>query len=188
MVQNHHELARKAFDRFHPAADVRPDMPFLNPMACEFTGIPAYENWFNWVPQNAVNRLIEADDTVLEFAEITNETLEKWQQRAAEAGITHISANMKFGAYKAVARRIGKGAIGEIAVSDLVEVAPFPESESAIRELETAGIDIITKDGHAIQVKAATRPRDWDKKDADELIWVEMTANGDVMDIHRNWA
>jgi len=159
----------------------------VNPMADEYRGVPARGNWWNFVPSNAVNRLVEAEDKGLELHKLTQEALDAWMSYAEDSGELVLTGNDVLGAYKALERRAAKPAMAEIAVSQLFEVAPFPRTKNGVRRLERAGIDIITKTGHSIQVKFSTRPPEPNAvKEADELIWVERGRGGQILDIHRN--
>ena len=179
--------AEEVFERFNPGMTIRPEYAVTNPMADEYRGVPARGNWWNFVPSNAVNRLVEAEDKGLELHKLTQEALDAWMSYAEDSGEFILTGNDGLGAYKALERRAVKPALAEIAVSQLFDVAPFPRSKSGVRRLERAGIDIITKSGHSIQVKFSSKPPAPDAvKRADELIWVEKARNGQMLEIHRH--
>jgi len=188
-------LAIRAFEqgeqvRYDEVID--PRMPVWNALASEFAGLP--RNWPNWIPRNAVNKLVEGEDPSLALAALVDHALGRWAESCVSGGrdpgltpITNI-----WGAYHAVARRFAKGALGEIAVHEIglrsgrfSEVWPTPEDETAQQRIENSGIDLIVDDGHSIQVKTAVAPRDkWELKEADELVWVEVDHDHHVQEIH----
>jgi len=188
-------LAIRAFERNEQVryADVvDPETPVLNPLASEFGGLP--RNWPNWIPRNAVNSLVEAQDPVSALAALVDHALGRWAESCISEGLDPRKTPPEaiFGAYYAVSRRFAKGALGEIAVREaglrsgrFSEVWPVPEDAAAQQRMENAGHDLIVDDGHSIQVKTGVAFRDnWEIKEADELVWVEVNDDHEIQEIH----
>jgi hypothetical protein len=188
-------LAIRAFEQAEQVqydVVIDPETPVLNPLASEIAGLP--RNWPNWIPRNAVNRLVEAQDPASALAALVGHALGRWAESAVSEGLDpgKLPPEAVFGAYHAVARRFAKGALGEIAVREaglrsgrFSEVWPVPEDAAAQQRMENAGHDLIVDDGHSIQVKTGVAFRDnWEIKDADELVWVEVDDDHEIQEIH----
>jgi hypothetical protein len=174
---------------------IDPEMPVWNALSSEFAGLP--RNWPNWIPRNAVNKLLERQDPALALAALVRHALSRWAESCRSEGLVPEKTPIEniFGAYHAVSRRFAKGAMGELAVREFglrsgrfSEVWPVPEDQTAQQRLENSGIDLIVDDGHSIQVKTGTKDNtdDWSDeiKDADELVWVEVDSDHKIIEIH----
>jgi hypothetical protein len=149
-----------------PNADYDASEPYGNPLADATLG-----QSYNWtrhlVPENAVDE-IRSYDTIAEgVARVAESAIEALYDYSPET--EPLSVHSVIGAYKAVAARFGVGALGERHFAHDCEkvVAPRPGDENA-------GVDVRTADGVTFQVKTGDDKRsDWDKKDADHLVWVK---------------
>jgi len=189
---NPSEIAHDAMNRHgnHNVDEVADYLPVTNPLACERTGIPARENWWNWVPANAVETVKTARDPTLALHGLVADALGSWfEQYATDGGIEGLTANHELGAYLAVSRRVVRGAATELAAADSIDARILTSEETLARTnydsvtaLENAGIDMMDENGVTYQVKSSTEVRDdKDKKEADEMIWVIVDDDDNVV-------
>lgn len=129
------------------------------------------QNWDkHMIPANAV-AVIKDSPTVAEgVARVAEAGVQDMYDR--NPGMASLAPFQVVGVYKTIAARFGLGAAGERFFEGVLKARGETVKEQREGD-EDAGIDIRT-DEATYQVKTADEKRyDWDKKDADHLIWVK---------------